>query len=338
MAELATRRIGRLPNLESIYLGGGTPSQLGGAGLSELLHRIVQMLDVEKSSTSRGELEVTIEVNPEDVDPGAVERWVAAGVNRVSLGVQSFDQGVLEWMHRGHSADSVSAAVQLFRSFGLDNISVDLIFALPSTLARDWSRDLELALALEPTHLSLYGLTVEPHTPLGRWAERGTVREAEEDRYAAEFLEADRRMLGAGFEHYEVSNFARPGRRSRHNSAYWTGAPYLALGPAAHGFDGRERRWSERAYAAWLSRVGRGEDPLEGSEVLNDADRIAEGVYLGLRTDSGLDVRENELKMVTAWVEAGWGRVDGARLRLTPTGWLRLDALAAALTSLRSPS
>ncbi len=337
MAEVATRGIGPQP-LRSLYLGGGTPSRLGGPGVAELVHRLRERLDVEEASTSRGEPEVTVEANPEDIDAGSVRAWRTAGVNRVSLGVQSFDRGALEWMHRGHSAESVSAAVEVLRGEGIADVSVDLIFALPSALGRDWSADLDRALQLEPTHLSLYGLTVEPRTPLGRWAASGQVREADEDRYAEEFLTAHRCLSAAGFEHYEVSNYGRPGRRARHNSAYWSGVPYLGLGPAAHGFDGHVRRWNERAFARWIARVEAGEDPVEGAEEIGQAEAVAEAVYLGLRTSDGLRVHDREMKTVTRWVEQGWGTLDRDRLTLTPTGWLRLDALAADLTLLRSRS
>lgn len=189
---------------------------------------------------------------------------------------------------------------------------------------------------------------MEPKTPLGRWTARGEVAESPEERYEAEFLEANQRLSAAGFEHYEVSNYARPGRRARHNSAYWTGAPYLGLGPSAHGFDGRERRWNVSAYAEWLRQVQAGEDPLEGRELVG-ADRgpgrseagldvsaersaAAERVYLGLRTIDGLALTDAEIARVRPWIAAGWARLEGSRrLVLTPRGWLRLDSLAAEL-------
>jgi oxygen-independent coproporphyrinogen III oxidase len=338
LAEVVTRRIEPNQELRTLYLGGGTPSKLGGAGIAELLDRLLPKLVGADFSTYPHGIEITVEANPEDVSEEAAQAWVRAGVNRVSLGVQSFDPGVLGWMHRGHGPEAAGTAVQLLRSSGLTNISLDLIFALPSDQRRDWSRDLALALALEPTHLSLYGLTVEPHTPLGRWRDRGAVDEAPEERYEAEFLEAHRTLAGAGFEHYEVSNFGRPGHHSRHNSAYWTGVPYLGLGPSAHGFAAGERRWNIPALAAWEASVLGGSDPMEGSETIGPAEAMAEEVYLGLRTAGGLPVRENELKMVTSWTGEGWGSMSDGRLVLTPEGWLRLDALAASLTSLRSHS
>ena len=339
MAEVAIRELALDPAaLRSLYLGGGTPSKLGGEGLSELLGAFSHLLGVDELSTLREDLEVTIEVNPEDVSPRSVDQWVRAGVNRASLGVQSFDPAVLKWMHREHGAEDSLRAAKCLREGGIENLSVDLIFALPSLLKRDWTRDLDLALGLEPAHLSLYGLTVEPRTPLGRWSARGEVNEATEERFELEFLEADRRLVAAGFEHYEVSNYGLAGRRSVHNSCYWSGAPYLGLGPAAHGFDGSTRRWNISAYAAWSGAVSAGRDPLEGSESIGEQERTAESVYLGLRTTDGLSIRQNEQERVTSWVGQGWATLHADVVRLTPIGWLRLDALAAALTLARSRS
>jgi oxygen-independent coproporphyrinogen-3 oxidase len=177
---------------------------------------------------------------------------------------------------------------------------------------------------------------VEPKTPLGRWVERGSVVEAVEERYEAEFLRAHERLTAAGYEHYEVSNYARPGYRSRHNSSYWSGVPYAGLGPSAHEFDGVSRRWNVAAYADWVRRLREDVDPVEGSELLTAENRQAEAVYLGLRTSDGLPLREDEAAVVAPWVAAGWGTVDAGRLRLTPVGWLRLDSLAASLTARRS--
>lgn len=339
MAEMVTRRIKLNPAaLRTLYLGGGTPSKLGGAGVARLIREIGQHAGVDNFSTFGGKLEITIEANPEDVTPEVASQWVESGVNRVSLGVQSFDAGVLTWMHRTHGPEAASRAVGTLRQAGIDDISVDLIFALPGSVARDWSSDLGRALELRPTHVSLYGLTVESHTPLGRWTARGEVTEAPEDRYAEEFLEAHRRLAEAGFEHYEVSNYSLAGKRAQHNSAYWSGAAYLGLGPSAHGFDGATRRWNTSGYVEWMERVAAGEDPKEGDELLTPAERVSEGVYLGLRTTSGLAIYENELKTVTPWIEAGWGGLIGDRFALTVQGWLRLDSIAAALTSVRSRS
>lgn len=316
--------------LDTLYLGGGTPSRLGGAGVARVLDLI------REHATLAPGAEVTVEANPDDVDPVSVRAWRNGGVNRLSIGVQSFDLAVLQWMHRVHDPAAAIRSVAVARDGGLSDLSLDLIFALPPTIPRDWSRDLDLALGLEPSHLSLYGLTVEPATPLGKWMARGDIVESPEERYEEEYLEADRRLTSAGLEHYEVSNFGHPGSRSRHNSSYWSGRSYAAVGPAAHGYDGARRRWNVPAYADWLRRVATGQDPVGGSEELTVENRAAETVYLGLRTVDGLTLCPAEVVRVQPWIDAGWGRLDGATLRLTALGWLRLDALAADLTVIRS--
>jgi oxygen-independent coproporphyrinogen-3 oxidase len=317
--------------LDTVYLGGGTPSRLGGPGVASVLAAIRERATIAKGA------EVTIEANPDDVNDIAVAQWLAAGVNRVSLGAQSFDDNVLKWMHRTHDSSQIAQAVKAIKRGGIDNISLDLIFALPAHLNRDWKNDVQRALDLEPTHVSLYGLTVEAHTPIARWADRGAVVEGSEDQYEEEFLYANEAMSAAGFEHYEVSNFSLPGKSSRHNSAYWTGAPYAGVGPSAHSFDGAARRWNVAAYAEWVRRLSNAEPTLGGEEILTDDNRDAEEVYLGLRTRNGLEIGEAELAVAELWRSAGWAEIaPGARLRLTPTGWLRLDSLAADLAARRS--
>ena len=312
--------------VETLYFGGGTPSRLGGPGLARAVAAVRERVTLLPGA------EVTAEANPEDVTPEAVEAWVAAGINRLSLGSQSFDPAVLRWMHRTHDEEQIERAVAAARAGGIANLSLDLIFALPDVVARDWEVDLRRALAIRPSHLSLYGLTVEPATPLARWVDRREVSEADEDRYAAEFMRAHEALTAAGYEHYEVSNFGLPGLRARHNSSYWSGVPYLGLGPSAHGFDGVTRRWNVASYPAWVAAVAAGRDPEAGSEGLDEAARDAERIYLGLRTRDGLAVRSDEALVVRRWLDAGWAEPVGDRVRLTADGWLRLDALAASLT------
>ena len=320
------------PAIDTLYFGGGTPSRLGGEGVARAVAVLARWFAWDASA------EVTLEVNPDDVAPAEAAGWRAAGVTRASLGSQTFDPAALAWMRRAHTADQVERAAAELRRARIDELSLDLIFALPDAVARDWPGDVARALALGPSHLSLYGLTVESGTPLGRWAARGDVAEADEDRYADEFLAAHALLTAAGFEHYEVSNFARPGRRARHNSAYWRGVPYLGLGPSAHGFDGRRRRWNASAYAEWVRTLAAGRDPVAGDEVLDRDARAAEAVYLGLRTTNGLALAPGEADRARRWVDAGWATLDGDCLRLTAPGWLRLDAIAADLTALRSRS
>ena len=314
--------------LETLYLGGGTPSRLGGNGVADVIDAVKQHWPIESDA------ELTVEANPDDINDIAVARWVAAGVNRVSLGAQSFNDAVLEWMHRTHDSAQIGRAVATLRRNGIDNISLDLIFSLPDHLGRSWRDDLQRAIELEPTHLSLYGLTVEPMTPLGRWADRGQTVQGGEEGYEAEFLTAHEMLTAAGFDHYEVSNFGRPGKHSRHNSAYWTGVPYLAAGPSAHSFDGAIRRWNISAYAEWIRRLAKDESVIGGEEMLTPENQHAERIYLGLRTTRGVAVEPRDLPRAKLWQSAGWAAVAENRVQLTPLGWLRLDSLAADLTSL----
>ncbi|MEO6444807.1 MAG: radical SAM family heme chaperone HemW [Gemmatimonadaceae bacterium] len=329
--ELQARTPGRAATaLDTLYLGGGTPSRLGGEGVAFALDVVREHFDLAPGS------EVTVEANPEDVTPAVVRAWRGAGVNRVSLGVQSFSPEVLRWMHRTHDVAAIHRAAEALRIGGIANWSLDLIYALPPEVPRDWAADVGSALALEPPHISAYGLTVEPGTPLARWRTRGEIHEADEERYERDFLEAHDTMAQAGLEHYEVSNYARPGLRSRHNSSYWRNVPYLGVGPGAHGFDGASRRWNEREYSQWSERVSEGVDPRAGGETLDLTAQELERVYIGLRTLEGVKLRPNESSYVAPWIEAGWGTVREGRLMLTPRGWLRLDALVAALTEHRS--
>jgi oxygen-independent coproporphyrinogen-3 oxidase len=252
----------------------------------------------------------------------------------VSLGVQSFDPGALGWMHRTHTAGQVAPAVEAIRGAGIEEVSLDLIFGLPASLGRDWEHDLSHAFALEPDHLSLYGLTVEEHTPLGRWAGRGDVTPVDDERYAAEFLAADRALAELGFEHYEVSNAARLGRRARHNGAYWRRAPFIGLGPSAHSGFGRLRQWNLREWSAYERASGAGQSVVGGAEELSDEAVGLEEVYLGLRTSDGLPDHRLPADTVAEWTAAGWAHAGpDRRIRLTPEGWLRLDALVASATA-----
>lgn len=317
-------------DVDTLYLGGGTPSRLGPDGVRQLVDTIRSHRAIAPDA------EVTIEANPEDVTGEAAHAWREAGINRVSLGAQSFNDQVLTWMHRTHDAAQVARAVAALGAAGISDWSLDLIYALPPEVQRDWADDLAQAIALGPSHISCYGLTMEPHTPLVRWRERGLVHDADEDRYEAEFLLADESLGAAGFEHYEVSNYAKPGRRARHNSSYWQRVPYAGLGPSAHSFDGETRRWNEREYAAWQQAVDSGSDPVGGAEVLTPEDRSLEVAYLGLRTVDGLAVSGPGLERAAVWERHGWAALRDSVVTLTPTGWLRLDALVADLTGLRS--
>ena len=335
--------------LDTLYLGGGTPSLLPPDALAMLVTSLRDAFGATSSrdassvtslgsavTPSRDVFEVTLEANPEDVTPAHATAWRRAGVNRVSLGAQSFDDRVLTWMHRSHDAARIGGAVRTLRDAGFDNLSLDLIFALPAELQRDWERDLELALTLGPDHLSLYGLTVEERTPLARWISRGAVVAPEDDRYAEEYLLAHARLAAHGYRFYEVSNACRDGFRSRHNSAYWSGRAYVGLGPAAHSYDGRARRWNIAAWPAYARAIAAGRSPVECEEILTPEQRELERLYLALRTDAGLPVTALDRPRppsTARWIEHGWAEVNAGRLVCTPQGWLRLDALVGDLTS-----
>jgi len=317
--------------LETLYLGGGTPSLLPLGAVTRLLREFSPLFRVPRSDFR---VEVTLEANPEDVTPDAARAWHAAGINRVSLGAQSFDDTVLKWMHRSHDAAQTKGAVQALRNAGIENISLDLIFGLPEELHRDWERDLETAHALRTTHLSLYGLTVEPRTPLDRWISRGATRAPDDDRYAEEYLTAHAQLSVVGYQFYEVSNASLPGFRSQHNSAYWSGQPYLGLGPAAHSFDGTTRRWNLRAWEAYRRAIAEGRSPVESEENLTNEQREIERMYLGLRTAEGVPLAAASPRRPSPpphFAAQGWVEVSDGRLKCTPEGWLRLDSLVGEL-------
>ncbi len=325
--------------IQSVYFGGGTPSRLA----TDALATILALLSSDHRLAP--ECEVTLEANPDDVTRDRASAWFHMGINRVSLGIQSFEPRVLEWMHRTHTPDQVAPAVETLRSTGFDNLSFDLIYGVPGSRARDWESDLDRALDLDPQHLSLYALTIESHTPLARWRARGEVVSAPQEDAAMQFLVANQRMVAAGFEHYEVSNAAKPGFRASHNSGYWKGDPFLGLGPSAHsswqdravgdgapyGGGKRHRAWNRREWEAYRLAVAQGRDPLEGVETLTAAETLLEDRYLGLRTDAGVPSRLIPAENWAAWEREGWAECTDERVRLTLEGWLRLDALVAQL-------
>jgi oxygen-independent coproporphyrinogen-3 oxidase len=317
--------------LATLYLGGGTPSLLPPEAIGDL----VALFRGSDNGQRTADVEVTLEANPDDVTPQAAGAWHAAGINRVSLGVQSFHDDVLAWMHRTHDAARADAAVDTLRAAGFENISLDLIFALPDALRSHVAVDLARAVALEPAHLSVYGLSVEPRTPLARWVSRGALVPSPERRYAAEFLRAHDVLTAAGFEHYEVSNYARPGRQSRHNTAYWTGRPYAGVGPSAHSLGGGVRRWNLAPWAAYERALRAGQRPEAGRERLTSEQRRIERLYLGLRTAAGVpwEPGASGQAVVEQALRQGWLAADGDRLRATPVGWLRLDEIVTRLTT-----
>jgi len=317
--------------LETLYMGGGTPSLLPAESITELVGFFL-----EHEGASSTDVEVTLEANPENVTGANARAWADAGVNRVSLGAQSFDPAILRWMHRTHAPEHTVTAVRSLRDAGIESLSLDLIVALPAQLERDISRDLSQALELEPQHISIYGLTVEPRTALARWVRRGKTIPASDEAYARDYLVAHDLLIRAGYEHYEVSNYALEGRRSKHNCAYWDDSRYAGLGPSAHGFDGEERYWNVAPWAQYERMVLESGDATEGRERLTRNQALLERVYLGLRGHGGLELDEVarfDARLIADAEERGWAEAKSGRWHLTALGWLRMDEIVTALTT-----
>ncbi len=316
--------------LDTLYLGGGTPSLLGVGAMARLLGALA------RRAVTTDVVEFTAEANPESFTPELAADWRQAGVDRVSLGAQTFHAPSLRWMGRLHGPDGPGRAVETARAAGIGNVGLDLIFGLPSRLGRDLEDDLDRILALEPDHISVYGLSVEPETPLGRWVAEGKEEVADEDRYRDEYLRVAERVRAAGYHHYEVSNFALPGREARHNGAYWSGVPYLGLGNGAHSFIAPERWWNHRDWGEYRRAVAAGETPRADEETVGpDAARL-ERIWLGLRVDEGLprdELSDAQLERAREWERHGWVEPDPDRVRLSVDGWLLLDRLAVELDS-----
>ena len=281
--ELSERRgYLRDQRIETLYFGGGTPSLLSVEQLAGLKRRVEDLFDCSHLG------EVTLEANPDDLTRPYLEGLRKAGFNRLSIGVQSFDDEELRWMNRRHTAQRAEEAVREARAAGFENLTLDLIFGVPGFGEEVLRRNLERVLALEPEHISAYHLTIEPETALGRKEARGELCAVEESISEREYALVHETLTRAGYDHYEISNYARPGFRARHNSAYWQGREYLGIGPAAHSFDGRSRRWSLDTVESYASG---GEFRFE-QELLTERDRLNEYLMTHLRTAEGISFRE----------------------------------------------
>lgn len=275
--------------VRSIYLGGGTPSQLTIPQLQQIFDAIYIYNKVEKDA------EVTIEVNPDDVTETFAEGLATLPVNRVSMGAQTFDDVRLKFLHRRHTSSQVRKAVSLLRSAGISNISVDLMYGFPNETISDWEGDIDAAIALDVEHLSAYCLTIEEGTELWRWLSQKKGNPSCEILPDEELERAMYEMLidkseAAGFEHYEISNFAKPGFYSRHNSSYWDGTPYLGIGAAAHSYDGNTRSWNIADIHQYIEGMENGKRIFE-SETLDADTRYNDMVTVALRTREGLDLK-----------------------------------------------
>lgn len=317
--------------LRTLYFGGGTPSLCTPRQIGGFIDHARRLFDGAQPE------EVTVEANPDDLDHTYLKALREAGADRLSVGIQSFDDAELKFMNRRHTAAQAVQAVREARRAGFDNLTIDLIFGVPGFGARTLRRNLEQALELGVQHISAYHLTVEPGTAFGRRAARGEFRPVEERTSEEEFLLVHDTLTAAGFEHYEVSNFALPGCRARHNSAYWDGTEYLGIGPGAHSYDGITRRWSTDTVESYV----RGE-LRHGEERLTEHDRVNEWLMTRLRTADGflLDAFRGRfgerrtarlVRDAAPCLQSGALRDDGGRWHIPPERFLVSDDIIGTL-------
>lgn len=311
---------------DTLYLGGGTPSVLPDERLGALIDALRRVLRFCEDA------EITIELNPGDVDRDRAKRWRAMGIARASVGVQSFDDAALRFLGRRHDAARAGAVLDDLRGAGFESVGIDLIWGIPGQALGQTMRSLEQALSFEPEHLSCYALTLEAGTPLQRDVAAGVVGEVSEDALADEAMALWGRLAGAGYDHYEVSSFARTrAHRSRHNTKYWHHAPYLGLGPAAHSFDGG-RRWANvRSVRDYVERVGAGQRPLAFEETLTEEQVRSEKIVLGLRTSEGIARAWVNGSALEALRAEGLITLTDDRVIPTERGMLVADAMAVVL-------
>ncbi|MBO4870936.1 MAG: radical SAM family heme chaperone HemW [Muribaculaceae bacterium] len=318
-------------HITTIYIGGGTPSQLSVMQLAHLVQGLNETLPLA------GVEEFTIEVNPDDVNQPYIEQLVRLGVNRISMGVQSFVDSELQAVGRRHTALQAERAVAAIRRAGITNVSIDLIYGLPGQMMDSWRLSVQKAIELHPQHISAYALSFEPGTVLWLQRERGEVQEADEDLSVAMYAYLTQALHDAGYEHYEISNFALPGRYSRHNSSYWNDTPYLGLGASAHSYDGAVRRYNPCDMMRYINSLENGQTCFE-EEVLTPRERYDETVMVQLRTSCGIDVDavrhrfgENAvahlLQAARSYEEQGQLEQSDGRLRLTALGVMTSDAI-----------
>lgn len=268
--------------VETIYFGGGTPSLLSSEEITRIIERIHLLFEVDPGA------EITLEANPDDLDPAKIEDYASSPVNRLSVGIQSFHEHELRWMNRAHSRQQALDSLHALKD-AFENYSIDLIYGIPGSQPEDWEATLEEALGFEPPHVSAYALTVEPGTALKHMIDRGTSPDADDQRAEADFKNLMDRLDSEGYQHYEISNFGKPGFLSRNNSSYWKGIPYLGIGPSAHSFDGKTRRWNVSHNLKYVRALQDGQPYFE-TETLSTRDRYNETVMTGLRTMWGVSL------------------------------------------------
>jgi oxygen-independent coproporphyrinogen-3 oxidase len=322
-------------SVETIYFGGGTPSLLESGELQDILGAIQTNFDVMPAA------EITLEANPDDISRDKLFDWKKAGINRLSIGVQSFFEADLRWMNRAHSAQQAKDSIKQSQDAGITNLTIDLIYGTPTLTDENWEKNMDEAVNAGVPHLSCYALTVEQGTALEVMIKKNKVAAADPELQARQFTQLMNRMQQEGYEHYEISNFARPGMRSRHNSSYWSGKQYLGLGPSAHSFNGSSRQWNVAGNALYAHALKRNEIPFEKEE-LTHQQRINEYIMTSLRTIEGLDlsfVTKNFGEAIVSQLQRSSGKyIDSGKLlkrkdhlQLTNEGKLFADGIAADL-------
>lgn len=266
--------------IETIYFGGGTPSLLEFVELKDILEKTRENLDVIPGA------ELTLEANPDDITAGKIKEWVSLGINRLSIGIQSFFEEDLLWMNRAHNAQQAEECIRIAQQEGITNLTIDLIYGTPGLTNEKWIANLEKVKQLGIQHVSCYALTVEPKTALDLMIQKGKKEDVVPETQAEQFMMLMEWAASNGFEHYEISNFAKPGFRSRHNSAYWSGAKYLGLGPSAHSFDGKSRQWNVSNNSLYIKSIEGGVLPIE-EEQLTETQQLNEYIMTSLRTMEG---------------------------------------------------
>jgi len=316
--------------ISTIYFGGGTPSLMPVESLEMILEKIRQHFSIDPDA------EITLEANPDDMDNDNLAAWKQAGVNRLSIGIQSFFEEDLLWMNRAHNAkqakESIEAALQHF-----DNISIDLIYGVPGLTNERWEQNVMTALEYNIPHLSCYALTVEPKTPLDKLIRLSKKEDTVPENQSEQFLLLMQWMRNAGYEHYEISNFALPGKRSRHNSSYWKGEKYLGIGPSSHSYNGESRQWNLANNQQYIQAIKKGMVPFEKEE-LSHIQKLNEHIMISLRTMEGLLLsslsKEEKDKIISAskrYTSSGHLLIKDDSLILTDEGKLLADGIAAAL-------
>ncbi len=312
---------GEVPDATSVFFGGGTPSMVPAGHLARIVAAIPRAADAE----------ITVECNPDSITVEALRVLRAGGVNRISLGVQSMVAPVLLALGRTHDPDNVARAVEAVRTAGIERLNLDLIYGAVGETMDDWHRTVAGAIALGPEHVSAYALTVEPGTPLGKDVAAGAQRAPDDDDQADKYAIADDLLVAAGYDWYEISNWARPGEACRHNELYWFGDDYLAIGCAAHGKTGDRRWWNVRTPERYIEAIGSGASPEAGSEELDADGRAGEALALALRTRAGIPDEPRFAAEVAELGAAGLIEVRDDRVTLTRAGRLLANEVTLRL-------